>query len=333
MSSPSVSSNASSARRSRASRLPASAACSVSRVSLATCPTRLRSSGSSEPSPFWIVLNGERRPMMSTCAASSSSIDLASRNDARPRSRSWASDRSISSGSIRGLSLPAAVERTDAVGAQSPGAFGPAGNSRWKPSRPSSTLPQHRPPWASATPLATNSPILLPAPSPGRLGVKSASTSSSRSSATGRRRVHCERPPPQSGVDHDRTLAAPPYERLHEREQRRLEPRRVGEHRSDVTDPLHRRVVGVAPLRLGHPSHQLADVHLFTEDLEVTVDDPSSIDEQPQDRVHAIGVVHDPLQHHRPLVLGHRLPPALERVAEPLHRRQGRADVVGRRRR
>ena len=109
-----------------------------------------------------------------------------------------------------------------------------------------------------------------------------------------------------------------------------LEPGGIGEDRLHVADPLHPRMVGIPSLGLGDPADEVPDVDLLPEDLERAADHTGGVDEHAQDRVHAVRVVHDALQHHRPLLLGHRVPPTLEGVAEALHGGEGRPDVVRR---
>ena len=75
--------------------------------------------------------------------------------------------------------------------------------------------------------------------------------------------------------------------------------------------------------------HELADVAPVGVGLERAAGDPRRVDEQVQDLVHPIGVVDDPGEHQAPLLVGHVGPALLERVAEALHRREGRPDVVG----
>ena len=65
---------------------------------------------------------------------------------------------------------------------------------------------------------------------------------------------------------------------------------------------------------------QLRHDDLLAEGLEAATHNPSGVDELTEDRVHAVGVVDDAVQHQRALLLGHRVPARLEGVAEPLHR-------------
>ena len=69
--------------------------------------------------------------------------------------------------------------------------------------------------------------------------------------------------------------------------------------------------------------HEFGDVDLLGEDLEVPGDHPGRIDQLANDRVHAVGVVDDALQHHGALLLGHDVPALLEGVTEPLHGGEG----------
>ena len=153
---------------------------------------------SSEPSDFWIALNGDLPPhdldlRRLELVERRSAVGTAPGHDRARASSERASPRGPSGAESTGRRRADRRRRRSVARRVRDPPATPDGSV----SRPSSTVPQHRPPWASATPRATNSPILLPAPSPGRLGVKSASTSSSRQLGDRSRRAHCERPPSQ----------------------------------------------------------------------------------------------------------------------------------------
>ena len=78
----------------------------------------------------------------------------------------------------------------------------------------------------------------------------------------------------------------------------------------------------IATEELPDRQRDIGDIGLVREDFQGARGDPRGIHEQPQDLVHPIGVVHDAAQHQRALVLVQLLPALLERVPEPLHRRQ-----------
>ena len=249
MSSRSASSRASSASRSSASPRATSAACSAVRTSFAARPTRLRSSGGRAPSDLWIALNGDRRPIASTWAASSCSGVAAASIRSRPRSRSTSSERSISSGSIRGQSLPAGCRPTCSRFSPTacpvrPGARGGTRDGRSRPSPSSAHLgPRRRP--ARRTGRSCCRPLSRPSRPEQPVGLvvgeildRPRGTEQAWRPASRRRRRSA--------------LAPPPYERTAERLEGRLEPGGIGEDRLHLADPLHPRMVGIPSLGLGH---------------------------------------------------------------------------------
>ena len=253
-------------------------------------------------------------------AASSSSRDVAAAIAARPRARSSSRIVRASWASIWPPSLASVP-----VSARRMRAGCPDGTTAVRPS----TSAHARPPCASATPRATNRPILLPAPVPGRRAANSASASAVVSSVPSRHTVSCNRSPtrpPSIVIGPSR-----PHHACASMNDRSALFTRAGSATTTSPFPAHR-TSGCSGSRFTDsttPSASSASSIRSGNISSVPDATASGVDQQPQDRVHAVGVVDDPLQHQGALLLRHDLPSLLQRVAEPLHRRQRRTDVVG----
>ena len=144
---------------------PRARPCSAARTSFARCPTSRRSSSESPPSAFWTWLNGALRPSTSTWAASSSSSVRGRREPRRGRASRSVSKRAAH---LAGVHQAAESSKRPVAPRAAGSAVGELEVEREPPvrrPRPRSVRPAPR-----RRPARTKSPILLPAPSPGRRG-------------------------------------------------------------------------------------------------------------------------------------------------------------------